>query len=47
MAAPMSLTPCAHTHFRYFSKERDGTYVLNAEDIINIYDIVGSFRIGR
>lgn len=48
-----------HTLFRYLSKERDGTYVLNAdndkrgpmylnaEDIINIYDIVGSFRIGR
>jgi hypothetical protein len=48
-----------HTLFRYLSKERDGTYVLsaesdkrgpiylNAEDIINIYDVVGSFRIGR
>lgn len=48
-----------HTLFRYLSKERDGTYVLNADndkrgpmylnaaDIINIYDIVGSFRIGR
>lgn len=48
-----------HTLFRYLSKERDGTYVLsaesdkrgpiylNAEDIINIYDVVGCFRIGR
>ena len=48
-----------HTLFRYLSKERDGTYVLTAEndrrgplylcaeDIQNIYDIVGSFRIGR
>ena len=48
-----------HALFRYLSKERDGTYVLsaesdkrgpiylNAEDIINIYDVVGSFRIGR
>ena len=48
-----------HTLFRYLSKERDGTYVLSAEndkrgplylsaeDIQNIYDIVGSFRIGR
>jgi transcriptional regulator with XRE-family HTH domain len=48
-----------HTLFRYLSKERDGTYILsaesdkrgpiylNAEDIINIYDVVGSFRIGR
>ena len=48
-----------HTLFRYLSKERDGAYVLsaesdkrgpiylNAEDIINIYDVVGSFRIGR
>ena len=48
-----------HTLFRYLSKERDGTYVLSAEsdkrgpiylneeDIINIYDVVGSFRIGR
>lgn len=48
-----------HTLFRYLSKERDGTYVLsaesdkrgpiylNAEDIINIYDVVGTFRIGR
>ena len=48
-----------HTLFRYLSKERDGGYVLSAEndkrgpiylaaaDILNIYDIVGSFRIGR
>lgn len=48
-----------HTLFRYLSKERDGGYVLTAEndrrgpiylgaaDILNIYDIVGSFRIGR
>lgn len=48
-----------HTLFRYLSKERDGSYVLsaendkrgplylNAEDIKHIYDIVGSFRIGR
>ena len=48
-----------HTLFRYLSKERDGGYVLSAEndkrgpiylreaDIINVYDIVGSFRIGR
>ena len=48
-----------HTLFRYLSKERDGNYILSAEndkrgpiylaaaDILNIYDIVGSFRIGR
>ena len=48
-----------HTLFRYLSKERDGSYILSAEndkrgpiylsaaDILNIYDIVGSFRIGR
>ena len=48
-----------HTLFRYLSKERDGSYTLSAEndrrgpiylkseDILNIYDIVGSFRIGR
>lgn len=48
-----------HTLFRYLSKERDGSYVLSAEndkrgplylseaDITNVYDIVGSFRIGR
>ena len=48
-----------HTLFRYLSKERDGNYILTAEndkrgpiylaaaDILNIYDIVGSFRIGR
>ena len=48
-----------HTLFRYLSKERDGSYILFAEndkrrpiylgaaDILNIYDIVGSFRIGR
>ena len=48
-----------HTLFRYLSKERDGSYILTAEndrrgpiylgaaDILNIYDIVGSFRIGR
>lgn len=48
-----------HTLFRYLSKERDGTYILSAEndkrgpmyiqesDIINVYDIVGCFRIGR
>jgi transcriptional regulator with XRE-family HTH domain len=48
-----------HTLFRYLSKERDGSYTLKAEDdrrdpiylqaddILNVYDIVGSFRIGR
>lgn len=48
-----------HTLFRYLSKERDGSYTLTAEndrrgpiylkanDILNVYDIVGSFRIGR
>lgn len=48
-----------HTLFRYLSKERDGSYVLTAEndkrgplylqaeDIKHIYDIVGSFKIGR
>lgn len=48
-----------HTLFRYLSKERDGSYTLTAEndkrgpiylqadDILNVYDIVGSFKIGR
>ena len=48
-----------HTLFRYLTKERDGSYVLSAEndkrgplylqaeDIKHIYDIVGSFKIGR
>lgn len=48
-----------HTLFRYLAKERDGSYTLTAdndrrgpiylkaEDIISVYDIVGSFRIGR
>ena len=48
-----------HTLFRYLAKERDGSYTLTAEndrrgpiylkaeDIITVYDIVGSFRIGR
>lgn len=48
-----------HALLRYFTKERDGGYVLTAEsdkrgpiylraeEIYGIYDIVGSFRIGR
>ena len=53
-------TMLPHTLFRYFSKERDGSYKLSASresgrdplwlqesDIQHVYDIVGSFRIGR
>lgn len=48
-----------HTLFRYLTKDRDGGYVLTAEsdkrgpiylraeEIVNVYDIVGSFRVGR